>query len=750
MQQAKAQFLSLFLFILGFLLFWEWLRPLAVITNTEHVNDFVGFAVFSFLLTYLRLPFWLAFPLKFIAIFFVLHLLFFYNTPLFDRLWLDYFVDDIHKNLAFISQGNWVDFTDLFKSFLFFILLWIVSYLMRYWLLQTRRLFLFFFVTVIYLTILDTFTLYHADFAIVRTMIIGLILMGILRLLKIQESEKVTFEKGRLPLAWLVPLLALIVLTAIVGFVAPKLGPQWPDPVPFIQKAANGYPEYEKGQGNGTGPQTIGYDDDDTHLGGSFLMDDTPVFYTEGEYNHYWRIGSKNVYTGKGWVNRPQGQVQTVDADHLDRSPVLDLYEQNTKVSSATDKVETLSNNFPQLIYGGEVNAIEGKSRNRVSLQLNDSTGKLEPMYHGRHVTLRKYTINYQYPSFSINRLSEVIGNQGDPKEIKQQDLQLPAELPNRVRKLAIKLTKNESNRYDKVQALLNYLQSDTFTYQIDGVPRPSGQTDYVDQFLFETHFGYCDNFSTAMTVLLRAAGIPARWVKGFTQGTYDKAVDLTHYKYVVKNSDAHSWVEVYFPNSGWVPFEPTKSFDNPYSFNYDTNASDSEAAPANAQDDSANQEQQQQQKEKAQKKQQQQPAAQKEQASQHTSGTKAKGENAIPWIVSGVILFILLIAAVILYRMRKSWWPKYLLHRFRQRTDEAAFDVAFKHLLKLLAMHGYTIKSDQTLREFAVKVDRELGVKEMSRLVKYYEEKHYYHASGQHWSECKESWENIIKKISG
>ncbi|MBM9834622.1 transglutaminase domain-containing protein, partial [Enterococcus faecalis] len=79
---------------------------------------------------------------------------------------------------------------------------------------------------------------------------------------------------------------------------------------------------------------------------------------------------------------------------------------------------------------------------------------------------------------------------------------------------------------------------------------------DYVDQFLFESQVGYCDNFSTAMVVLLRSLEIPARWAKGFSPGSPATENGIT--TYTVRNLNAHSWVEVYFDGYGWVPFEPT------------------------------------------------------------------------------------------------------------------------------------------------------------------------------------------------
>ena len=100
-------------------------------------------------------------------------------------------------------------------------------------------------------------------------------------------------------------------------------------------------------------------------------------------------------------------------------------------------------------------------------------------------------------------------------------------------------------------------------------MPVPAPDQDYVDQFIFETKRGYCDNFSTAMVVMLRTIDIPARWVKGFTFGEVIEQNEGNLYTQVL-NKNAHSWVEVYFPGVGWVPFEPTQSFVNPYVFERD------------------------------------------------------------------------------------------------------------------------------------------------------------------------------------
>jgi hypothetical protein len=116
-------------------------------------------------------------------------------------------------------------------------------------------------------------------------------------------------------------------------------------------------------------------------------------------------------------------------------------------------------------------------------------------------------------------------------------------------------------NEYDIVVKIQDYLRQH-YAYETEGIPVPQGDQDYVDQFLFESRKGYCNNFSSAMAVMLRTLGIPTRWVTGFAEGTPDYTYTGRGTRYIYENADAHSWVEVYFPNVGWVPFDPTPNFD--------------------------------------------------------------------------------------------------------------------------------------------------------------------------------------------
>jgi protein-glutamine gamma-glutamyltransferase len=123
--------------------------------------------------------------------------------------------------------------------------------------------------------------------------------------------------------------------------------------------------------------------------------------------------------------------------------------------------------------------------------------------------------------------------------------------LDSRIAKLADEVTVSAPSNYDKAVALERYL-STHFGYTLT-LPRNFTQ-DPVANFLFERKMGHCEYFASAMAVMLRSLHIPSRIVTGFRGGEYN---DLTG-QYVVRASDAHSWVEAYFPGSGWISFDPT------------------------------------------------------------------------------------------------------------------------------------------------------------------------------------------------
>jgi hypothetical protein len=112
-------------------------------------------------------------------------------------------------------------------------------------------------------------------------------------------------------------------------------------------------------------------------------------------------------------------------------------------------------------------------------------------------------------------------------------------------------LTAAAPSVYDRALLLESYLRKYPYSLDVPGAPMDRDVSDY---FLFDLRQGYCDYYATAMVVLARAAGVPARLVTGYASGQYDSSNN----QYIVTAADAHSWAEVYFPGYGWVEFEPT------------------------------------------------------------------------------------------------------------------------------------------------------------------------------------------------
>jgi len=127
--------------------------------------------------------------------------------------------------------------------------------------------------------------------------------------------------------------------------------------------------------------------------------------------------------------------------------------------------------------------------------------------------------------------------------------LQLP-DIDPRIRQLADSLTRGLDNRYDRVVAIRDWLQTFDYTRDLPATAREAT----LDHFLFERQAGHCEYFSTAMVVMLRSIGIQARNVNGFLGGRWSQFGDYL----AVTQNEAHSWVEVWFQGYGWVTFDPT------------------------------------------------------------------------------------------------------------------------------------------------------------------------------------------------
>ena len=161
---------------------------------------------------------------------------------------------------------------------------------------------------------------------------------------------------------------------------------------------------------------------------------------------------------------------------------------------------------------------------------------------------LQRYSVLSAVPAVSEEQLRAT--DRDYPEEIRSRYLALP-EVPQRVRERAKEIVTGIESPYDQAVAIEAYLRG--FEYTLE-VKEPPPDRDAVDYFLFDLQRGYCDYYASAMVVMARAVGIPARLAVGYSAGSRDPYMS----EYTVTEAEAHSWPELYFPPYGWIPFEPT------------------------------------------------------------------------------------------------------------------------------------------------------------------------------------------------
>jgi transglutaminase-like putative cysteine protease len=263
---------------------------------------------------------------------------------------------------------------------------------------------------------------------------------------------------------------------------------------------------------------------------GSIRLSPSVRFTVESPEGRYWQTAAYDRYESSGWVRT--GEAQAYTSRLSDPPGATTSIEQTVTPETELDAMPAAWKPVDVTGEGGEGVGVtpQGNLRPRETLQPGET-----------------YTVESQAPRYT----SEQLRRAGDDYPVAvEQYLQLPESISQRVRDRSAAVAGNESNAYDKAVAIEEYLQS-TKRYSLT-VERPDGEI--ADSFLFEMDAGYCTYYATTMTVMLRSEGVPARFVTGYTTG---QSVDD---EYVVRGLDSHAWVQVYFPDVGWVNFDPTPS----------------------------------------------------------------------------------------------------------------------------------------------------------------------------------------------
>jgi len=271
----------------------------------------------------------------------------------------------------------------------------------------------------------------------------------------------------------------------------------------------------------------------------------------EGEAQpKYLRMESYSHYTGRGW-NR--GRVFFEEMVSLGQGKFVPQRALDAPEHHQATATVQLTTGWHRVLYSpGYPLEVEAPVRQLYHVPRIESVGSYRALGAGERYTIRAY-----YPP-EDPRILRRLPPAGDPFPFPMPPhSDLPSQVNGRhtrVHELAERLTRDQPTRYDKVMALVRYIEQNmAYNLKVEAYPP---DVDVVEYFLFEAKQGYCVEFATALAVLCRYAGIPARVASGFALMERDPETG----EYIVREAHRHLWTEVYFEGVGWVAFDATRN----------------------------------------------------------------------------------------------------------------------------------------------------------------------------------------------
>ncbi|MGE5614227.1 MAG: transglutaminase-like domain-containing protein [Bacillota bacterium] len=460
----------------------------------------------------------------------------------------------------------------------------------------------------------------------------------------------------------------------------------------------------------------------DGQLGGKVRLDRTNVLYVTSGKRIYLKGASMDEYTGKNWTGgipsfKPAGDYYSAVFDDYGEmmqgmkllsgdDDFLEKYFEPNPVTVTFLNLWTKSIFMPYGAY--EFNPVSGGFSGFLSDTGDFSSEKR--LGKGFKYALETYSprlgdkefedlLRKSKRGFYKECLDRIYGSSPETEDtyeviiklseksvqIYERYLRLPENLPQRVKDLSLSLTASRENNYDKAKAIEQYLASN-FPYNLDVRSTPRNR-DFVDYFLFDMKEGYCTYFASAMTVLARCAGLPARYVEGYMLPS--EPLEDNRSAYIVSNMQAHAWVEIYLEGYGWLPFEPTPPFrtsfyetrivNENFSSNYDAayqDYVDMMMRQAGGQDGYTD-----------------------------TGGitTTEDGLSVTFLVIIGIGIFILLPAALLLVNMFRS---KLYFYRMINLSMKESVTKLYEYYVKMLDLGGYSYFPAETPSLYAERID--------------------------------------------
>ncbi|NHN30988.1 transglutaminase TgpA family protein [Paenibacillus agricola] len=462
---------------------------------------------------------------------------------------------------------------------------WVIYLALIWWVEVKWRVYLLMIVSVLGMCIRDSFSNVYLWPQVAMVLGCGLFLLILCHFQQLRRKDPTAWSYlADYPTSIAVPVISLVCLTLSIGSIMPEVSPVLTDPYTAWRNYQGQPVNFTTGKGVEvataitTGDASSGYSRNDTALGSGFEFDFTPVMTVDTTHRSYWRGETRALYNGKGWElgdSDRRAQVTNVRADAI---LATDPKAAGSKLKTVeiTQNVTILSEETYPVLFGAlniqKVVDMSGVKTGLETLLWAPTQSELRFNESQRQAFPKSYTVVSQMPIINEEELRLAPNDLPNRAELTEY-LQVPENMPNRVRLLAAEITKDTSNPYDKAKKIEQYLRQ-TYPYTNKPDLTKGRSRDFVDRFLFEIKEGYCDYFSSAMAVLARSSGLPTRWVKGYASGATampEEYLGMSEEQglldpdaagvYTVRNADAHSWVEVYFAGYGWVPFEPTSGF---------------------------------------------------------------------------------------------------------------------------------------------------------------------------------------------
>ncbi len=473
-------------------------------------------------------------------------------------------------------------------------------------------------------------------------------------------------------------------------------------------------------------------------LGGPLELDESPALHIvidpsavstdEIPFPLHMRGRTLVEYTGQGWIADEQEEWEWYDSGELlpanlpeniaTRRISTEITFKNLETSSIFAAGDVRRTHLPdQLVEQEDTDSTVAKNL------------RGDVLSHRPLVSEQTYQNAVDIPFWEIEEDDTSSSSNSEYSEDLDIYLQLPQKIPSRVKALAVDLIADADNNFAKAEAIAAHLRQLPYSTDVSPVPQ---DREFTDFFLFEEQKGYCTYFSTAMAVMLRAVGVPTRWVKGFviSSDILEPVSGESQDDYLegtVPLSSAHAWVEVW-TGQHWIPFDPTPRF---------TSIDHTRQAPS-LRIDTPDEERTDDIES---------PSEERDQLIDEELGdeplTRRPEQHLLIRIMTQIVLLgipLLVIALLIMYfseRIREHHLAKKALRNISDRYNMATAEVVIATTLahQMIAEHLELDPQGLTIREFALEVEqhsKDLGTS-MHRLVNLYEPVVY---GGHHASE--------------